>query len=182
MDRIPRVTGGHKVLTIQGERVFKSGRHVRTPKPNTKRLLVPTTAALLLSLAAMPALAQTGTAGDDVFVFDAANPPTSNVNTLAGNDSITIDGGITTSFQIDGGDDNDTLTFLSGTTNSIILFGAGNDTVILYDGANFPGGINGGVEPVGGGDTLISARRSRKPWLETSFRASNSSSRKTPAP
>lgn len=149
------MTGNKKTPSLRGGRVFDCVKRVPTSAPLAGTSLAFSAAALLLSLTATPALAQTGTAGDDVFVFDAANPPVSNVNTLAGNDSITIDEGITTSFQIDAGDDDDTLTFLSGTTNSIILFGAGNDTVILFDGANFPGGINGGVEPPGGGDTLI---------------------------
>ena len=125
---------------------------------------LPMGAVLLLSMAATPAAAQcvvngapavSGTAGDDTVLCDAANAPTTTLSTLGGDDSITIDGGITIPFQIDGGDNDDTFNFLSGTTNGFIRFGAGNDTVILYDGANFPGGINGGAQPVGGGDTLI---------------------------
>ena len=125
---------------------------------------LPMGAVLLLSMTATPAAAQcvvngapavSGTAGDDTVLCDAANAPTTTLSTLGGDDSITIDGGITIPFQIDGGDNDDTLNFLSGTTNGFIRFGAGNDTVILYDGANFPGRINGGAQPVGGGDTLI---------------------------
>ena len=95
----------------------------------------------------------TGTAGDDVITCTAANPPSGGVNTLGGNDQITIDGAVTP-FTFEAGDDDDTVTLQSGTTNGIIRLSAGNDTAIIFDAANFPGGINGGVEPVGGGDTL----------------------------
>ncbi len=129
-------------------------------------------AVSLLSLAVTPAAAQcvvngtpaaSGTAGADTILCDAANSPATTLNTLDGNDELTIDGAVTSS-EIDLGLGDDTLTFRSGTTNAIIRMNAGNDTVIIYDDANFLGGINPGTE-----DTTLIFRTAVAQTLDGNF-------------
>ncbi len=116
-------------------------------------------AVSFLWLLATPAVAQcvvngspaiSGTGGDDTVLCDATNTPTTTLNTLGGNDQITINGA-TISSDVDLGLGDDTLIFLSGMANNIIRMNGGDNTVIIYDDANFPGGINPGT----GNATLI---------------------------
>src|SRR5690349_21009764 len=134
------------------------------------RLLLPIALLITLSLASFFVQAtcnpaDVGTSGNDAITCDLANQPATNVEGLAGDDTIFVDNGVTAS-NVSGGNNGavaesgDDLIVnngvVSGTINGDSKFAAGNgDDVIVNNGTAQDLIGEGGGSPGSGNDTII---------------------------
>uniref|UniRef100_UPI001C2B9943 hypothetical protein n=1 Tax=Ruegeria sp. HKCCD8929 TaxID=2683006 RepID=UPI001C2B9943 len=120
---------------LRGPRIIKRGKHVFTSAA-VMGWVVTTGVIFLLSINVTPAFAactpsDTGSAGADVILCDALNDPMgANVTGLAGDDTITMNGG--TASSIDAGLDNDTVIIdgLAVVTGDVVM-GTGADVFTM---------------------------------------------------
>lgn len=93
--------------------------------------------------------ADTGTAGDDVILCNAANAPAGPVNGLGGNDILTLDG-VFPPVNVNSGAGMDTINLINGAGASTIEGGGDVDTINLINGS-----VGGRVDWGGGDETVV---------------------------